>query len=129
MKGGLLIFLGIVMVIGAALFGDQVMALFAGMTPLEAMRMIVTFVLHVAVAKIISYAAFTAPELLKPWLRTFRRKRRQARRGSLPSKLVTKMPKVSHMDVMRWLMTHNSAGSRPQKPPVIQPTDDVHLDF
>ena len=74
------ILLSVIVVIAAALFWREVAGIFAGMSPLEAMRQIVTFILHVAVATILAYAAMTIPEFIKPWLRTFRFRQRQARR-------------------------------------------------
>ncbi len=74
------ILLSVIVVIAAALFWREVTGIFAGMSPLEAMRQIVTFILHVAVATILAYAAMTIPEFIKPWLRTFRFRQRQARR-------------------------------------------------
>ncbi len=74
------ILLSVIVVIAAALFWREVTGIFAGMSPLEAMRQIVTFILHVAVATILAYAAMTVPEFIKPWLRTFKFRQRQARR-------------------------------------------------
>lgn len=68
--------------LGAAVFWEDVSALFAGMSPLEALERIVTFVLHVAVATLAMYAVTTIPHVVKPWLRTFRWKQRAARRGA-----------------------------------------------
>lgn len=133
MKGSLLIVLGIVAVIGGALFGDQVMALFAGMSPLEMLRMIVTFVLHVAVATILSFVAFTAPELLKPWMRTLRRKRRAARRGEPVKATMPRAPKMNYAALASWLLNRQNTQSAPrtrQQPPTISPSDDEnHLNF
>ncbi len=74
------IILGVTVVIAAALFWREVVGIFAGMTPLEAMQQIVTFILHVAVATIAAYAVATVPEFVKPWMRTFRFRQRQSRR-------------------------------------------------
>lgn len=74
------ILLGVIVVIAAALFWREVTGIFAGMSSLEAMRQIVTFILHVAVATILAYAVMTVPEFIKPWLRTFKFRQRQARR-------------------------------------------------
>jgi hypothetical protein len=74
------IVLGVIVVAAAALFWREVLGLFAGMSPLEAMQQIVTFILHVAVATIAAYSVMTVPEFIKPWLQTFRSRQRQARR-------------------------------------------------
>jgi hypothetical protein len=74
------IVLGVTVVAAAALFWREVLGLFAGMSPLEAMQQIVTFILHVAVATIAAYSVMTVPEFIKPWLQTFRSRQRQARR-------------------------------------------------
>jgi hypothetical protein len=76
-----MIVLGVIVVIAVALFWREVLGLFAGMSPLEAMQQIVTFILHVAVATIAAYAVMTVPEFIKPWIGTFRSRQRQARRG------------------------------------------------
>lgn len=123
MNGSLLIVLGIIVVIGAALFGDQVIALFAGMTPLESLRMIVTFILHVAVATILSYAALTAPELLKPWLKTLRRKRRGTHRGaSQPA--APRTPRMNYSALANWLLKQQSQPKQRQQPPMVSTGDD-----
>lgn len=107
MKGNLLIGLVIVAVVGGALFGDQVLALFAGMTALEALRTIVTFILHVAVATIASWAAFTLPELLKPWRRALRKKRRLARRQ--PTQVAApRAPRMNYAALLRLLLTQGN---------------------
>lgn len=80
MKFGLIV-LTFIAAIGGLVFHDQVAGLFAGMTPLEALETIVTFVLHVAVTTIAAYVAYTLPEIAKPWVKTFRWKRRAERRG------------------------------------------------
>jgi hypothetical protein len=43
--------------------------------------MIVQFILHVTVATIAGYVVFGLPEIVKPWLRMLRQKRRAVRRG------------------------------------------------
>ena len=48
---------------------------------LESLKQIVTFILHVAVATIAAYAAMTLPEFIKPWMRAFKVRQRQMRRG------------------------------------------------
>lgn len=86
-----IIVLVLVLVVSVGLFWQDVFAIFVGMTPLQAMEQIVTFILHVAVATIAVYAVTTLPELIKPWLKTFKRQQRQARRGRLS--VSAKVPK------------------------------------
>jgi hypothetical protein len=73
--------LTIILVIAAGLFWREVWGVFAGMSVLESLKQIVTFVLHVAVATIAAYAAMTLPEFIKPWMRAFKVRQRQMRRG------------------------------------------------
>jgi hypothetical protein len=75
-----MIVLVIIVLIGAFLFHDQILASFQGMSPMEAMKFIVSFVLHVAVATIVSYIAYTLPEFVKPWMNMMRTNRRRGRR-------------------------------------------------
>ena len=76
-----LVFLTTVLGVGAALFYKQVWSLFSGMSVLDAMNTIVTFLLHVATATIVGYVAMTLPKFVAPLLRAFRWKRRAARRA------------------------------------------------
>ena len=73
--------LSLIALAAAALFWQQVWSIFAGMTVLESLEMIVQFILHVAVGTIVVYGVATAPELIKPWMRALRQKRRAQRRG------------------------------------------------
>lgn len=108
MKKEYLIFLIILLVIGAILFFDQVLALFQGMSVLEAMQKILTFILHVVVVTIISYVAFTIPNIVKPWLRMIRRQQRTTRHRRRNPKQQPAGPigAVSNKDrVLWWMMT------------------------
>lgn len=73
--------LTVILMAAAALFYEQIWALFSGMTVLEAMEMIVQFILHAVVATIVGYAAMTVPEFIKPWMKLHRRNQRAIRRG------------------------------------------------
>lgn len=73
--------LTLIVTIAAVLFWKQVLGVFAGMSVLEAMEFIVTFVLHVTVGTVAAYVIFGLPEIVKPWVRMFRQKRRAQRRG------------------------------------------------
>jgi hypothetical protein len=92
------IIMTIILVVAAGLFWREIWGVFSGMSVLQAMEQIVTFVLHIAVATIAVYAVTTLPELIKPWMKTFRWRQRQARRGRSHMKPATKssprMPKL-----------------------------------
>ncbi len=72
--------LALIALAAAVLFWKQIWSVFIGMTVLQSLEMIMQFILHVAVGTIVVYGVATAPELLKPWLRSFRQKQRQLRR-------------------------------------------------
>lgn len=134
MKGSLLIVLCILAVIGAALFGDQVMALFAGMTPLEALRTIVTFVLHVAVATIFATLALGLPTLIEPWVRMLKQKRRAARRREPAQAATPRAPRMNYAALANWLLNRQNAQNTPRtrpQPPITSASrdDETHLNF
>ena len=122
----LMIFLVTVLLIASALFWRQVWGIFAGMSVLEAMNTIVTFILHVAVATIAAYAVMLIPEYVLPWLKAFRWKRGGRRRMesgrrsvSLPS-----MPRVARKDQLMIQMMAQLAKSSPSlRPPQIKRQD------
>jgi hypothetical protein len=131
-----MIVLGVVVVIAAALFWREVLALFAGMSPLEAMQQIVTFILHVAVATIAAYAVMTVPEFLKPWMQTFRFRQRQARRGhGAPAVQSVKTAGISKLSkdkiliaLIQQLMQKQAKGG--ESPAVVQDDQEkIHFDF
>jgi hypothetical protein len=126
------IVLGVIVVAAAALFWREVLGLFAGMSPLEAMQQIVTFILHVAVATIAAYAVMTVPELLKPWIQTFRSRQRQARRGrgstAVRSVKTQGMPKLNKDKMLialiqRQMQKQAKGGERPDE------QEKIHFDF
>ena len=137
MKKEHLIFLGVLLVIGVILFFDQVLALFQGMSPLEAMQKIFSFILHVVVVTILSYVAFTLPEIVKPWLRMVRRRGRAHRRGRFgrgePTPRFTGT--FSNKDRVLWWMVNQMAKRQSSKDaqPSIQQSqnknDGIRLDF
>ena len=92
----MMIVLSLIALAAAALFWKQVWGVFAGMTVLQSLEMIVQFILHVAVGTIVVYGVATAPELIKPWMRALRQKhktsRRSLRRNEEPTE---RMPKMS----------------------------------
>lgn len=123
------IVLVIVVVVGAILFYDQILAVFQGMSPLEAMRFIVSFVLHVSVATIASYAAYTLPEFVRPWLRMMRTKRRRSRRQpNQQKKPRQRSQRLTNAQILQ-LLASQPAGR--QKPTISNPQSDsdTRLEF
>jgi len=131
MKKSFLILAVVAVVIGATLFYDQVLAIFHGMSALEAMQTIVTFVLHVMVVTILSYVAFTLPEIFKPWLQALRWKRRAVRRNRGAQKIQGEKQKASRLttdQIVKYLMAQTM--SKPRRDvPAASPQDDIHLNF
>jgi hypothetical protein len=130
------IILSVIVVIAAALFWREVVGVFAGMSPLEAIQQIVTFILHVAVATIAAYAVMTVPEFIKPWMRTFRLHQRQARRGhgaaAVQSVKTQGMPKLSKdkmlIALVQQLMQKQAKGG--ESPAAVQDDQEkIHFDF
>jgi len=74
----------------AALFWKQIWSIFAGMSVLESLDMIVTYILHVAVGTIAAVFLFGLPAIIMPWVRMFRKRQRAIRRGRVVVK--TKEP-------------------------------------
>lgn len=127
-KQPFLMFLVIVLIVAGLLFYDQVLNVFRGMTVLEAMRQIATFVLHVIVVTILGYVVVVANEIMLPWIRTFRRKQRTARRmmargGRIPVKEEGgKMPGVPRGNKDRALLWMIQQMTKPQPRPSIPPS-------
>jgi hypothetical protein len=111
-----------------ALFWQQVWSIFVGMTVLESLEMIVQFILHVAVGTIVVYGVATAPELIKPWMRAFRQKQRQARRGRTVVQVKTTEKKPRRLTVDE-LLTVLAPTKKIQKMPVQMPDDHVDLNL
>lgn len=80
-----------ILVIAAALFYDQVLAVFSGMTTLEALKFIATFILHVVTTTICGYIFIALPEIIKPWLRMHKKTSKAKTR--LPLQIKTSKPK------------------------------------
>jgi len=108
MKQDWMIVMCILLALGGILFYDQVLTVFHGMSVLEAMQTIVQFVLHVAVVTIISYVVFTAPALIKPWVRMLTKRQRSMQRGraiaqQTPSRKQS-APRLNRDQVLFWMM-------------------------
>ena len=130
MKKNILIMAVIVLVIGVALFHEQVWALFRGMTPLESLKFIFNFVLHVVVVTIVSYIAYNLPEVVTPFLRLFKRNRRAARRNRSQGKPASiRAPKLTTDMLLREYVLKQAMPKtgRGNQAPTVQ--DDIRLDF
>lgn len=90
-----LLALSLIALAAVAVFWQQVWSIFAGMTVLESLDMIVTYLLHIAVGTILAVTLFGLPAIIKPWMRMFRQKhktsRRSLRRNEQPTERVPKM--------------------------------------
>ena len=75
--------LSLIALAAVALFWQQVWGIFAGMTVLESLDMIVTYILHVAIGTIAAVVIFGLPAIIMPWVRMFRKRQRAIRRGRL----------------------------------------------
>lgn len=111
----LLIVLAFIAGIGALVFYDQVLALVQGMTPLESLRMIWTFVLHAAVTAIVGYGVMLVyREIVLPGLAALRRKRTAGRRGRVQPKPVTpRAPRMNRDAVLYWLANQLQRKEKP----------------
>jgi hypothetical protein len=98
----ILIIITFVLGIGTVLFADQVLAIFHGMSPLEAMQFIWSFVLHVAVTTIVGYVVVGLPKIVKPWLR-MTRKQRRSRIGMQQVVSAPKMPRLNKDQLLLWM--------------------------
>lgn len=131
MKKNMLIMAVIVLVIGVALFHEQVWALFRGMTPLESLKFIFNFVLHVVVVTIVSYIAYNLPEVVTPFLRLFKRNRRAARRNRSQGKPASiRAPKLTTDMLLReYVLKQALPKTGRSAQPASTPQDDSRLDF
>lgn len=137
MKKNMLILAVIVLVIGVALFHEQVWALFRGMTPLESLKFIFNYVLHVVVVTIACYIAYTLPEIampiirfLKSFFRGLRHSRRAARRNGLQAKPVSiRSPKLTTDMLLREYVLKQALPKTGRGNPAPTLQDDIRLDF
>lgn len=115
MKQALTVLL-LIVAAAAVMFWKQVLGVFAGMSVLEAMEFIVTFVLHVTVGTVAAYVAFGLPEIVKPWVRMFKQKRRAQRRGRSVvnvSAPVEKAKRISAMQLLQMLAPEKAIKREP----------------
>jgi hypothetical protein len=131
MKNAMIV-LSILLMIAVALFWKQVWGIFAGMSVLEAMNTIVTFILHVAVATIAAYAAMLIPEYIKPWMQALRWKQRQARKarrhGRIPEQ-ATRAPRLNANSLLISLLARQMGASNNRTPVQREDPPSIHLDL
>ena len=116
----MMIVLSLIALAAAALFWKQVWGVFAGMTVLQSLEMIVQFILHVAVGTIVVYGVATAPELIKPWMRALRQKQRAQRRGRMivqTKEPVSKPRRLSTMELLQLMAPEKKIQQTPSAPP------------
>lgn len=93
------IFLGTVFTAGAALYWQEIAALFAGMTPLEILKQIASFALHVAWITILGFMVTTLPKMVRPWLRALKREGYHKMRASRRTPVVMRTQKQESFPV------------------------------
>lgn len=126
----ILIVLTFIALIGGLVFHDQVLAIFAGMTPLAALKLITDYILHVAVVTVIGFVVFGLPEIVKPWLALLRRKRRSLRRGHAPAhtqQAAQRAPRTNKDAVLMWLAGRLAQMNKVPTPSQTPPADDVQF--
>ena len=127
-KKSVMILAMIGLVIGAVFFGDQVAGVFRGMSVLEAMKFIVTFILHVVVVTIASWALYTLPEILGPVTKLLKGHRRGQRNKRTEAPKV-KTPRLSTDQMLRlYMMEQMNKGNRHDNAPT-SVQDDIHLNY
>ncbi len=127
MSKQLLIVLVVVLVIGGLTFYEQVLAIFHGMTPLAALKMIMDYVLHVAVVTIIGFVIFGLPEIVKPWLRMTRHKQRAVRRGQMTMPQAPRAPRMNKDAVLMWMASRMAQSDKAPRTVQTPPADDVNF--
>ena len=113
--------LSLILAAAGVLFWKQVWGMFAGMTIMEAMEFIVTFILHVAVGTIAAYVVFGLPKIIKPWVRLFQWKQRNALRGRRRNIAQVKTPvvhprRMTVKEMLSLLAPEQSIRKAPTKP-------------
>jgi hypothetical protein len=104
MKNAMIV-LTIILLIAVVLFWREVWGIFAGMSVLEAMNTIVTFILHVAVATIAVYALTLIPEYVMPWLKVFKIKQRQDRKARRHGRMPEPIARAPRLNVNKVLLS------------------------
>ena len=131
MNKHILIILLFVLGIGAAFYADEILAIFHGMSPLEALEFIFNYVLHAAVVTIVASLALGLPKLIQPWMRVLRRKRKALRRGEFPNRapLTPRTPRLNKDALLAWLAGQMLKERHRRVPAQPQQSDDIRLDL
>lgn len=121
----ILIVLAFIAAIGGLVFYDQVAAVFSGMTPLEILKVIWSFILHAAMTTVIGYGVMLGyREIVLPGLRVFRLsstqalrwKRKAVRRGRIQPKPSTpRAPRMNKDAVLYWLANQLQRKEKPAR--------------
>ena len=125
------IFLGTVFAAGAALYWQEIAALFAGMTPVEILKQIASFALHVAWITILGFLATTLPKMVKPWLRALKREGYHKIRTARRTPVVMRTQKPESLSVRQLTaVLAKQAGVRQVSESASQPTPpEIKLDM
>lgn len=125
-RKGILIMSVIGLVVGAVFFWDQVVGIFQGMSPLEAMKFIITFLLHVVVVTVLSYMLYTAPEIVKPWMRAL--KKRRSHRGTMTNGKQERAPRLNTDQMLRLYIAQQMSGRTKRDVPP-SASDDIDIRY
>ena len=127
-----MLFLAVVAVVGGLLFWRDVWAIFAGMSVIEALSMIVQFLLHIAVVTIIGFLVTTIPAMIKPWMGLARLKRKQARRQRVQPDQAherTRMPKMNKDQMITALLAQTLQQKTVKGARAVPDDTTIHFDF
>lgn len=101
--------------VGSLVFYDQVLSAFNGMSVIESIKVIWTFVLHVALGTVFAVILYQALELLDPLVKfsakMLQRKRRNLRRGRFTQKIQSPRqphagrPRIGKDQILYWMMS------------------------
>lgn len=96
----------LVLIGGAAVFWQDIAAVFAGMSPLDALKTIATYLLHLAVGTVAAVVIFGLPKIIQPWVRYFKRHQRSKWRGGPNAQWQPKHPRMPRLTAEQkfWLM-------------------------
>jgi len=135
MNKKLLIIISLVLLIGSALFYDQVLAAFNGMTPLESLQFLANYILHATVATIVGIVLVGLPKIMKPWINALRWKRldalkaqrtnRKRNRGIAQPIFTPKAPVTSNVNRTMISYLLKQAGVTEKQPPVTRQAKEV----
>lgn len=129
MNKHIMIVLFFILGIGAALYVEDILAVFHGMGPLQALEFILNYVLHVAVVTIVAFVAFGLPKLVQPWMKLLRQKRKAVRRGEIVRRAPSapRLPRMNK-ELLAWMMSQ-MARQAPKQPVQRRDGDDIRLRF